>query len=375
MTTNTIKLTVVAIISILISSCNNSYEKYYPDVDRVVELTDDNMPAVEYFTLEKIDLPEKYAASNYHVYHDSIVIIVNDEHPSPYVVTFYNLNTNQEIAGYFQKGSGPNEVISISSTIRHNNLLISDYSNYGVAKLNIDSVLLKGNDYYPQIYRITDIAIDFDFVNDSIITMINPNYTNVFGVKNSPEFVHFNINTGEPLENYLTEQNFYSGNASNRTFAFNGKEYAVFWQLYPVITIYDSIFNPILAYRDPKFKDPKLGITGQYPMADEIETNSLFFCLLEQTDNNIVVGNSNYQIMRSELSINKIRDPKFKYERNKNYEIWLFDNDFHIRKRYKSKYGLSVTIACSYCEQSGSLYLTTMNKDEDYCLYKCIFEK
>ena len=68
----------------------------YPTTDNIVRLTDQNMPAVEFFTLEKVKLPEKYANAQYFVYNDSVLIIINNQRPQPYVVTFYNLNTQKE---------------------------------------------------------------------------------------------------------------------------------------------------------------------------------------------------------------------------------------------------------------------------------------
>ena len=74
----------------------------YPTTDNIIRLTDQNMPAVEYFTLEKIRLPEKYADAQYFVYNDSVLIIINNQRPLPFVVTFYNLNTKKIIAGFFK---------------------------------------------------------------------------------------------------------------------------------------------------------------------------------------------------------------------------------------------------------------------------------
>ena len=84
----------IILVLLFIVSCatNNTNKKhYYPVPDEVTMLTEDNMPKVETFTIEKIPLPAKYLVANsYYVYQDSIIIILNYSNPKPYLISVYN---------------------------------------------------------------------------------------------------------------------------------------------------------------------------------------------------------------------------------------------------------------------------------------------
>ena len=78
-----IKTLIVLSVVLLFNSCKQepTAAQPYPITKNIVRLTDKNMPTIEYYSVEKVTLPEEYAHAQYHVYNDSIVIIVNDKHP------------------------------------------------------------------------------------------------------------------------------------------------------------------------------------------------------------------------------------------------------------------------------------------------------
>ena len=129
----------------------------YPTTDNIVRLTDQNMPAVEYFTLEKVKLPEKYADAQYFVYNDSVLIIINNQRPQPYVVTFYNLNTQKEIAGFFLEGTWSDRISKGGGTMYRNTLIVADGFAHIMVRFNVDSVLTEKFAYKPAITQLPSV--------------------------------------------------------------------------------------------------------------------------------------------------------------------------------------------------------------------------
>lgn len=364
----------------LFYSCNQSPAdaQPYPTTKNVIRLTDQNMPAVEYFSVEKIKLPEEYTHAQYYVYNDSVVIIVNDMHPQPYILTFYNLNTQKEFVGYFKKGNGPDELISASGTMHRNYLILRDGSAHAVVRLNIDSALAEGYAYKPAITRLEGAAHSCVFAGGNTITMINPYYINDgFGVKGLPEFIQYNAKTGKLLANYKKNEKNFPANLTQRSIAYCDSKYIAFWYKYPIITIYDKDFNLIKMYRDDMFKDDAIRIVDN----SEMLTESLcdFFIFSCQTNNHILATNGRGQISRSDFlkkgGFKWAQSTDFNLARFKNQEIWCFDNDMNLVRRFKCSNVISFIRSVSYNDKSKTLYINAMDEDEEYCLYKCIFKK
>lgn len=361
------------------NSCTQQPTTPYPTTKNIVRLTDQNMPSVEYFSIEKVALPEEYADAEYHVYNDSIAIIVNYKHPQPYIVTFYNLNTEKEIAGYFKKGSGPNELISATGSLHHNCLIIRDGSMQAVSRLDVDSVLAYGNAYNPTITQLDGRAISCVFVDDNTITMANPYYINDgFGVDGLSEFVQYDAKTGEPLAEYKQNDKNFPANVTQRSIVYCNSKYIAFWYKFPVITIYDHDFNLLKMYRDDIFKDNNEIMTGPKSM---LIANGFddFFIFCSQTETYIFSTNSRWQMSASELLENGghqwMQSPNFTLTRFGNQEIWCFDNDMNLVRRLKCSDTIGFISGVSYNEDSKTFHISAMDEDEEYCLYKCIFKK
>ncbi len=375
------KLLIMVLTTLLYGSCNQEsvVAQPYPTTKNIVKLTDKNMPAVEYFSLKKINLPEKYVHSQYHVYNDSIVIIVNERHPQPYIVTFYNLNTKKELAGFFKKGNGPYEMVSASGKMCCNYLAVLDYSTHAISRLNIDSVLTEGKAYKPFITRLDCFMVsDFAYCDENTITMPNSMYvSNAYGVDGLSEFVQYDAKTGKPLAKYKQNDKNFPSNLLNRTIAFSGTKYYVFWFNYPIITIYDKNFNLLKMYRDEKFKDPEIIVEEPYSelLADGDNNFALY---IAQTDNYIFAKSGRFQMTRSEVKNkgNKWRQSDdYNLTRAKNQEIWCFDNEMNFVRRFKCNNKVGLISNSSYNEKSKKLFVTAMDEEDEYCLYECIFKK
>ena len=346
----------------------------YPTTDNIVRLTDQNMPAVEYFTLEKVRLPEKYADAQYFVYNDSVLIIINNQHPLPYVVTFYNLNTKKVIAGFFLDWS--DRISKGGGTMYRNTLIVCDGFAHNVVRLNVDSVLTEKFAYKPTVTQLPSLYSCI-FVDENTITMANSMYiSDEYGVEGLPEFIQFDAKTGKPLANYKQNDKNYPANMTSRSIAYSNSQYIAFWSNYPIITIYDKDFNLIKMYRDDKFKDTEVREEDLELLSDNIDE---FFLFARQTDNYIFACNGRAHISREEFlkkgGFQWAQTADFTMARFKNQEIWCFDNDMNLIRRFKCKNKLGFILKVSYNEKTKNLFITTMDTNREYCLYRCKFNK
>ena len=346
----------------------------YPTTDNIVRLTEQNMPAVEYFTAEKVKLPEIYANAEYHIYNDDIAIIINYKNPQPFVVTFYNLNTKKIIAGFFKKG----ELRNASGQMRCNNFIVTDGILHTVFRFNIDSVLAYGFAYNPTVTQFgTTYASSLVYVDENTIVMPNSQYiTGDFGVEGLPEFLLCNAKTGKPLTDYKQNNKNFPSNLTQRSIAYCNSKYIAFWHNFPIITIYDKNFNLLKMYRDDKFKDNEVREENRDFLMKNIDNFFTFAC---QTDNYIFANNGRGHISREEFEkkggIQWIETTDFTIARLKNQEIWCFDNDMNLVRRFKCKNKLSFISNVSYNEKSKNMFVNAMDENGKYCLYRCKFNK
>lgn len=339
----------------------------YPTTDNIVRLNDQNMPAVEYFKLEKIKLPEVYANAEYHIYNDDIAIIIN-KNPQPYVVTFYNLNTQKIIASFFRKG----ELMMASADLRRNNLIVRDGFLHIVSQLNIDSVLVYGYAYNPAVTQVGS-AHSCVYVGENTITMANPMYvSDEYGVEGLPEFIQFDAKTGKPLADYKKNDKNFPSNLTQRSIAYCNSKYIAFWYNFPIITIYDKNFNLLKMYRDDKFKDTEVVEEYSELLAKDIDQH---FAFAGQTDNYIFANNGRCQMTKEEFKkkggYQWAETTDFTKDRFKNQEIWCFDNDMNLIHRFKCKDRILYINKVSYSEKTKTLYINAKDENEEFCLYRC----
>lgn len=375
-----IKVSIMAFTVLLLNSCKQEIAtaQPYPSTSNIVKLTDNSMPVVEFFSIVKVKLPDEYADAGYYVYADSVAIIINTKHPQPYMVTFYNLNTKKEIAGYFKKGNGPNELISVAGKLCCNYIIVRDGSSHSISRLDIDSVLIKKEAYKPTVVRLADFTIDGTYIGNNLITFPNPMYiNNGYGIDGIPEFVQYDAKTGKPISNYKRNDKNFPTNLTQRTIAYCNSKYVAFWYNFPIITIYDKNFNLIKMYRDDKFKDSKIvKIEDSELLPDGFND---FFFLGCQTNNYIFTTNGRGRMEMSEVEkkggFKWLSTPDFNIARFKNQEIWCFDTNINLVRRLKCSNTISFISCISYNEKTKQLYITAADENDENALYKCIFEK
>ncbi len=364
-----INFVVVVTISLLAISCNNKgYE--FPKAPEQVFLTEENMPPVEYFTLEKVEVPEVAEMDErFFVYADTLLITVQNRLPKPYLLSVYNLKTKKLIAGYFTKGGGPNELITAYCIFRKNEIFVVDVVQNKWVVLNIDSILSLKNNYVPTIIQTDGICTEITrCVNDTLIG-INDFHFYGFGYDNVPEFVKVSCTDGKfPVGSIpKTMKNSGPMSINMRISYFNEhtRQYIVAWRNFPYIDIFDESFNLQKQYIGPDNEMPNIvesNDIGVFWSVDSIRTK--YYSVGCQIENYTILLNDRFCSGR--------------YEWKKlNPEIYCFDKSLNMVRRFKQKDEdfKSVIMFPSYCEKSGNLYFNMEDDNNDMALYKCIFEK
>ncbi len=377
----------IFIIACLIGSCGQkqantetqqevyySSGKYYPQTDSVINLTESDLPKIEWFTLKKIDIPKGYEdLSAYYLYQDSILIMVNafNPKPKPYMLTVMNYKTKEIIAEYFRYGKANGKLKNLVVKLHENYLYAADTEKKIVTRLSIDSILAKGSAYTTKFTPYNSLKLmDYVYTTDSTITWANTQYINGFGVETVPSFVQTNLD-GTYLYNYAKNDSINIHFPMERTITLFNSQYIEFWLNFPAINIYDSNFNIVKQYRDTKFNDTELELDYDHVFEKEIALECFSFG--GQTEKSLLVNNYRASVVleNGEGHLVYHGDPA----NGEFHEIWVFDTSCNLVRRLKCRNLKGQVGVLSYCDQSGNLYMNVFEEYKNKVLYQCIFEK
>lgn len=354
----------------LVDSCQDK-EYEFPKAPEQVFLTEENMPPIEYFTLEEVDVPKTAQMDEfYFVYADTLLFTVQNKKPNPYMLSVYNMKTQELVAGYFTKGMGPGELLSVQCVFRKNEVFVHDGSQNKLAVLNIDSVALLGNEYNPPIILTDWSCSEFPrCVNDTLIG-VNKFHFYGFGYERLPEFVKISCANDNSLKGAFPEkmEGVGAANIGQRFSYFNEhtKQYIVAWAYFPYVNIYDENFRLQKQFIGPDRCMPSLkeyeGYGVHFYKDSEYSLNYAFGC---QTESYTFYFNHRFQGKMPEM-------PKVDCV---NAEVFCFDKSLNLVRRLKQKNFSTGHFYLSYCEKSGNFYFNAKNEEGETCLYKCIFDK
>lgn len=355
-------------VIMLAGSCQNKgYE--FPKAPEQVFLTEENMPPVEYFTLEKVAVPESTELDeSYYVYADTLLFTTQSKIPSPYMLSVYNMKTQELVAGYFTKGRGPGELISIKCSFHKNELFAFDVTQNRVAILNVDSIALLKYGYTPAMVTLQGgtVGNPARYENDTLVA-INDYHFYGFGCERVPEFLKICCSDGIIPESANIVDNV-PLNINFRQLFYNKttRQYVVAWSQFPYIDIFDENFNLQKQYVGPDNYMADLIVLPDFGnmIMDRDTTSQSFYAPGRQTENYIFYINRRFYGKR------------YHWETvGRDAEIFCFDSSLNLVRRLKQKDFTSTYFNVSYCEKSGNMYLNAEDEDGERCLYKCIFEK
>jgi len=364
-------LAAVAVSCLIAISCSTS-EKNTGSTKTLV-LSEKKLPAVETLKLEKLNISEDFLiGSSCFVYRDSILLVLKDGDPYPltHMLTIFNLNTSNKIGEYFTRGQGPNEMLSAIGYLGGNHLDIRCYATNKLTPFNIDSAIICGNNYKPNIICPSEmILLDCRTLNDTTLLATNMFYfdgSDDFKANaNIPEF--FTINRlGQFTPEYKNYENLkcLPANVTGCEIAINRNKQRIVccYHYRPYVKIFDLNMDLIRKVVGPESDDGKYRLEDDnYMLFFDGGVNHYYFQAFND-DNNIFVINN-----RTHNWVKEFEGEKYTNRENQTTEIFRFDWDGNIVGRYSAK-GYEI-INVTYSQTSNTMYLWLSDNGE-HTLYK-----
>jgi len=366
-----------AIISLLLSIISCSNVDNSNGQFEIVALEEDALPIIQPLQLEKIDLLEDYTMGDGDciIYQDTILIVLKDGDPYPltHILTLVNMNSGQKIGEYFTRGMGPDELLSELQRFSHNHVDINCYTTGKLVSFNIDSAIVYGNDYKPNIIQPTNYSFgEWSSMDDTLFLTSNSFYFDgdIKECKENaklPEFYWYSKSgkfTPEYKESDYRKIKYMTSDVSGSTISINKKKNRVVccYLHQPIIKVFDSNLKLIKIIKGPEPDDGKyIPIKDMnFIYFDENVGNNYYYSLATCDDDNIFVINNR---------IHKYKDGPYHFSEKKcqNTEIFRLDWNGNVIGRYSAK-GKEIFYG-NYSKNSNSLYLWT-NEDGEGCMYK-----
>ena len=336
-----------------------------------VDITEENLPPIEYLKLEPIDLNYTNSADCF-VCEDKVYVILN-KYPSPYWITIQDFKTQKVIAEFFKQGNGPGEMLQCSVDIQQGAIVALDIVTNRVSRLDVDEILTKGSSYKPHIAELRDGPMFKSrvlFLNDTTILTYNKDF--MLGVnvgKNVPELLTFDARSGDMYTKpYKTNQKYFVANITNGEMikAKNSDKLILAYAKRPIIKVLDSNLEVLKTYVGPEKNDSEFG-----KIDDTRELYELSGVCRHYYDS---TSSENYSIiLNNGVHNEKNPDKAYDYEYSAQNQVFkMFDKNGEIIKRFKIKEPYKYLYFISYSECSNTLYVNTNDEDDETIFCRCV---
>lgn len=361
---------IVALGLLLFYSCSNSEKS-----DKIVYLTEEDLPPIKTLKLEKVDLPEDYTMGNAIcvIYQDSILLVVKngDPYPLTHMLTLINMSTGEKIGEYFTRGQGPDELLSTLPRFHDNCMDIRCYVTGRLIPFNLDSAIMFGNDYKPCVLYHPDGNIgDWCSMSDTMFLTTNVFYFDGFNKckENAklPEFYWYS-KSGKFIPDYneLDYKNikYLTNDVSGSTISINRNRNRVLccYKHQPYIKVFDLNLNLIRMINGPEPDDGVYAVIedlGRLYFDTNVGNNYYYFTATSDDDNIFVMNYRSHRVDNS-ISVSELIKKKC--------EIFRFDWNGNVLGRYSAR-GYHIFFM-NYCQNSNTLYLW-VREDGEYSMYK-----
>ena len=357
----------LALCLLIICSCKEQ-TKTETLTGEIIQLTEETLPPMKEFYSERLRFPheEMFNVPYTFVYHDTIVALFERQNFDSHFIYVINLNTGKIYGEYFKKGNGPGELMRPSFDIRNNHLFVHDPHLWAVARMSIDSIIEKGNDYKvePKFVKSWDAILDNDMPNDTTLVAIDPYYIHDGRYEQGiSQLFKVDLRTGERVVPFEPDNDM---KFSDRIFGgfilhFDDKLFYAY-KYKPIISFLDSNYEPIRTYVGPEPDDLKYKEVGdQSTLEHDADGYYMYSSGLEESENYIFIINYRYH-NKEELSL-----------RGCDTEIWQFEKstmDFVARYHPNVNYEINTL---SYSEATNTFYFN-LAKDE-FELHKSVWEE
>lgn len=355
---------IVALGLLLFYSCSNSEKS-----DKIVYLTEEDLPPIKTLKLEKVDLPEDYTMGDVccFVYQDTVLLVLRDGNPYPltHMLTLVNMNTWEKIGEYITRGRGPDELLSTLPRFSHNHMDICCYTTGRLIPFNIDSAIMLGNDYKPSIIQneMSRYILEWCSMDDSLFLTYDKFYFDhdkeFKQHAQIPEFYWFGKSgkiTPEFKESDFGKIKAIATNVTGSSISINKNKNRVVccYAFQPYIKVFDLNMNLLRTISGPDPDDGKYTlINGNMIYFDPDEGRREYYYFATCDEDNIFVINRRL------------------HKNNTNGgEIYKLDWEGNVVARYVTKDVRVRSITThNYCKNNNTLYLWT-NHDNEGTMYK-----
>lgn len=364
------RLLVVFLLLLNLASCNTIVTPEY--ACEIVKLADETLPDVIPLNLEKLDIPEDYlmGCASCFIYNDSILLVLKDGDPYPltHMLTVININTGNIIGEYFTRGKGPNDVLAITGRLSNNYLDVYCYVTRKLIPFNIDSAIMRGNSYHPNIINVEGVALsEWASISDSSFLISNSFYFAGSSVckpnASLPEFYKVNIdgsfNPKYDLSDYKNIK-YLTSDVSSWTISVNKEKKRIMccYMYQPYIKIFDEDLNIIKKIDGPEPDDGKYAPIDNYMYFQNGNGINHYYAAATCDNDNIFVTNCRNHKCRDFNDYVEIEKEK--------REIFRLDWEGNVINRYSAK-GKNV-VRVSFCKNSNTLYLWVY--EDERSMYK-----
>ena len=380
----------IAALAISLAACNSGKSNLGYEI---VTLEEEKLPPVQQLQLEKIDLPEDYTMgqNSLYIYQDSVLIVSKFQNPFPMkkMVTLVNLNNGEIIGDYFTNGRGPRELLASYTQLSFNHLDIMCPSGK-LVPINLDSAIMRGNDYKPDIIRTErdDFPSEWCSVDDTMFLTGNNYYFDgvIDGCESNaklPEFYWF-TKSGRCIPEYnesdyvgvkykmndISREYFSINKQKNRVVCFNSYR--------PYAKVFDMELNLIKRINGPEPDDGKYRIDDYMDGVwwNESYGRNFYYRSPYGDDENIFVLNERtHRFVEKEIDIQRLQES---VQENIDYmlktvdantELFRFDWDGNLIARY-SLGGKHLYGGITYSKSSNTLYFCILDNDGESYMYK-----
>ena len=371
-----------AALAIGLAACNKQ-------PNNVVTLQEEKLPPVQQLQLEKIDLPEDYTMgrNSLYIYQDSVLIVrkFKDPFPMKKMVTLVNLNNGEIIGEYFTNGRGPRELLASYAQLSFNHLDIMCPSGK-LVPFNLDSAIMRGNDYKPDIIRTerTNFTSEWCSVDDTMFLTGNDYYFDgvIDGCESYtklPEFYWF-TKSGRCIPEYnesdyvgvkykmndISREYFSINKQKNRVVCFNAYR--------PYAKVFDMDLNLIRRINGPEPDDGRYIIDENIGGGwwNESYGRNFYYRSPAADDESIFVLNERtHRFVEKKVDIQHIQESidYMTETRAANAELFRFDWDGNLIARY-SLGGKHLYGGITYSKSSNTLYFCILDDDGECYMYK-----
>ena len=311
----------ISIISsiLIVAGCSGTgqleWDKEYTLPDSIFE------DALE-LDAEIIELSDSlYRATEFYVVRDSILVVVNDATSEVPYVEFYRMGYfDDRIAGYFLKGNGSLEMLSVNTYLSGKALDVVDLTKNVYSSIDIDAVLADP-DYFPEepVDMPSGAYSPFitHFSSDSLI-LWNPDscYDEINDIGNKGVARFGFLRQGDNPENFFGNNRYYMFNVNQGFLIVNKTKNRIIWapSFYQGLEIYDCKQRPLI----------KINAPGNMPFKYKVPYGNLV-----AFDSKIPFTYRNFCTESDSFFVTYVGDYMVNGDETKNFDSYIFRFDWN----------------------------------------------